>query len=108
MKVSTMAPRLEEAQQINIRELGRLVRREVTPVLRPTPWRWMWVSFVVGLLAAATMESCHRDREAEAAWRSQPTADERLLSGDYPLTETDMKSERDRLIVRELRTISGF
>ena len=76
------------------------------PVRSVGRMRWVWYAVIVGILAAAAMDGNHR--KSQAAYRNLPSADEKLLSGDYPLTDADREAEQARIITREFGKIAGM
>ena len=102
-----MTPRLEKSQELNIQEMRRMMRREVEPVLTPRTWRWMWIAVAMGVIAAASMENCHRQNEAQAAYRNRPSADVVQMYSDYPVTSRDWNSQQEAAIDREYGKIAG-
>ena len=97
--------RLNECQEMNIKEMRRLVMREVRPVYRPVPYAYFWGPVVAGILLAATMHTCHS--EARAAYGRRPSADAVMLSADYPLTRRDWDYAQEMAIGREYGKIVG-
>lgn len=67
---------------------------------------WVWLIVVVAATAALVMERHHRS-ELARQYRALPSADERLLSADYPLTRVDHDAELTAAVERSWREIVG-
>ena len=103
-----MTPRLDEAQEMNIKEMRRhFMSRNFEQTYKPRPFRYVWIAFVVGVLAAAAMHRCHLDSPAEAAYRKHLSVDAQVMSADYPITSRDWNAQQEASIRREYSKIQG-
>jgi len=93
-----------------IRDLRRqMVRPNIMHERLPVRVQGMFWTLVSGAVLALAMASCHYGRQTDAAraYKGSPSADQMMVSGDYPIPRQDWNEQQEASISREYGKIAG-